>query len=174
MKLFLKLFFVGIPFGLIAGITVGLLKHDLLFGITSGLTQGLFFALSISLIIGTFHKIMTRNMSADRGGHIEPRQSLTETVVGPYDTVFEKCIHTLQQRKAKIIYSDKKNGSIVAKLPASWKSFGEELKVYLEKEDGADKEAKVTISSSPRVKTTIVDYGKGLQNVTTLLTAIKS
>jgi hypothetical protein len=60
-------------------------------------------------------------------------------------------------------------GYVKAKTGFTWKSFGEEIIVVLEKSDAS---TIIKINSKPLVKTTIVDYGKNSENVQKIHTFI--
>jgi hypothetical protein len=71
--------------------------------------------------------------------------------------------------KMKMIETE--NG-IALKSGVSWKSWGEEIKIVLKSETDPDFEYQ--ISSSPRLKTTIIDFGKNLQNLNRIENVIKN
>ena len=126
----------------------------------------------MSLVIGTLQKMKTKGMESDEGGDIGPRQNRTELIQSSYDETFNKSLKALKHIGAKVKTSNKNDGFILAKMPMSWKSFGEVLEVIIAKE--SDEQIKVRISSSPSLKTTMVDYGKSRQNVNSFFEALKS
>jgi len=172
MNLYVKLFLgVGIPFGVFMGFYVGFTR-GLSVGIWSGLMSGLFFGFFMSLVLGTFHKMKTKRMSSGTGDDVGPHQSRIVTVDTPFESIFEKCLQALGNIKAKVTNTDKVAGTITAKTKMSWKSFGEEIQITVDRGEGG--KTKVTVSSAPKLKTTLVDYGKGHQNVTSLIGFINS
>ncbi|MCK5023515.1 MAG: hypothetical protein KAS04_05055 [Candidatus Aenigmarchaeota archaeon] len=172
MKLYMKLFLgTGIPFGVTMGTMAGL-KGGLSVGISSGSMQGLFFGLIMSLVLGTFHKMKTKGMSSKKGDDVGPNQTRTVTIVDSVESAFEKCLQALGSIKANVTENNKENGTITAKTSMSWKSFGEEIRISLIKDDSG--KIQVTVSSAPKLKTTLVDYGRGRQNVTSLIEFINS
>jgi hypothetical protein len=52
------------------------------------------------------------------------------------------------------------------------KSWGEEIKIILKSKTKSEFE--YMISSSPKLKTTLVDYGKNLENINRIENAIKN
>lgn len=110
-------------------------------------------------------------MTTDDGGEVGPCQSGTESIRGSYDVVFDKCLRALKKIEAQVKTSNKDSGSITAKMSMTWKSFGEELEVSLAMEN--DEQVKVTFSSAPSLKKTLIDYGKGRQNVNSFFEALK-
>ncbi len=63
----------------------------------------------------------------------------------------------------KMKIEETENGVII-KTGMSWKSWGEEIKIVPEYHSGVDCE--YHISSSPRWKLTLVDFGKNYENIT--------
>ena len=172
MNLYVKLFLVtGIPYGVLMGFFFGATR-GLKVGILSGLLSGPLFGLFMSLVLGTFHKMKTKKISSGPGDDVGPHQSRTITVDTPFESIFEKCLLALGNIKAKVTNTDKVAGTITAKTKMSWKSFGEEIQITVVRDEGS--KAKVIVSSAPKLKTTLVDYGKGHQNVTSLMDFINS
>jgi len=71
----------------------------------------------------------------------------------------------------KMTMKEIENG-ILLKSRMTWKSWGEEIKIILKTENETDFEYQ--ISSSPKLKTTLVDYGKNLENINRIESAIKN
>ncbi len=167
MKLYLKLFLsIGIPFGIGMGCIVGF-RDGIYLGAVQGIIQGSVFGLIMALVLGTMHKIKTKNSGDDIG----PYQSKTITVSSSLEALFDKCLSSLEQIKAQVISANKGEGVILAKTGMSWMSFGEIIKMGLVI-DG-ENNIKVTISSRPKLKTTLVDFGKGHQNIFSLVSTIR-
>ena len=177
MNLYIKILLVaGIPFGVIMGWMYGVGSlggsGGLSVGLKSGLMHGLLFGFFMSLFLGIFQKMKTKRMSSKKGDDVGPNQTRTVTINDSVDSAFEKCVKALGIIKAKVTETNKESGSITANTSMSWKSFGEEIKIVLNKADGG--KTQVTVSSAPKLKITLVDYGKGHQNVTSLIDVINS
>tara|TARA_R110002074_G_scaffold166808_1_gene327665 strand:- start:90 stop:473 length:384 start_codon:yes stop_codon:yes gene_type:complete len=71
----------------------------------------------------------------------------------------------------KMKMTEIENG-ILLKSGMTWKSWGEEIKIILKSENITDFEYQ--ISSNPKLKTTLVDYGKNLENINRIESAIKN
>jgi hypothetical protein len=71
----------------------------------------------------------------------------------------------------KMKMAENENG-IVLKTGMTWKSWGEEIKILLKQDNKADFEYQ--ISSSPKLKTTLVDYEKNLENLNQIENMIKN
>jgi hypothetical protein len=172
MQLYLKLFFaLGIPFGLLIAIFDGI-NEGLAVGLRSGIISGLVFGFFMSLIFGTFQKLSTNAMKTIGDKVVEPKQTKKKSIHGTYEEIFNKCLVSLNKINAKVKPYDKTDGVIYASTPLSWKSWGEDIEVLIIKE--SDHRVMVSITSSPRLKTTMIDFGKGWTNVITFFDNLKS
>ena len=82
----------------------------------------------------------------------------------PYDKVFNLCIESLKMfKRYKIKKEDYSYGKIIAITGITWKSWGEVISFAIHKID--NNKIQVIISSKPILCTTLVDYGKNLENV---------
>jgi len=72
---------------------------------------------------------------------------------------------------SKMKMTETENG-IALKTGITWESWGEEIKIVLKSETDSDFEYQ--ISSSPKLKTTIIDYGKNLKNLNRIENVIKT
>jgi hypothetical protein len=81
-----------------------------------------------------------------------------------FDKAFDLCAESVAQiKRSKITKEDRINGKIDAKGGITWKTFGDKIEFNLNKINEAHTE--VELSSRPVLRTTLVDYGKNLQNV---------
>ncbi|MGZ3721400.1 MAG: hypothetical protein ACXVA9_00635 [Bdellovibrionales bacterium] len=161
MKLFLKLFvFTAIPFGTFMGLMAGV-QEGLEAGVRMGIFQGIFFGSFMALVLGSIHR---RECNRIAGEELAPHQSLKiELLAGSLNAVFERATQAVKDFGGKIKESDPKSGSISARVPASWKSFGEILTIQVT--NAGDSKYEVQISSRPRFRATIIDYGKSRENI---------
>jgi hypothetical protein len=123
----------------------------------------------MSLIMGTFHKLKTKNISI--GKYITPEQSVSFELIDSAEELFKKCIQVLNQMGAKITDQNKISGEIKASTSMSWKSFGELILIRMTENKNGKTE--IYISSSPKLRTTLLDYGKGYENVDEIASFIK-
>jgi hypothetical protein len=82
----------------------------------------------------------------------------------PYDEAFDLCIESLSLiKKCKIHNEDRVQGKIVAKAGMTWKTWRDVISFEVRKigNDGIQ----IEVSSRPALRTTVVDYGKNLENV---------
>jgi hypothetical protein len=169
-KLYLKAFLVtGIPYGLI------MLGFDLFDGDGFRLWKFLFliffFGTTMSITLVSFHKNRLKKNGI---------KELTDKNLGVNQTKSLKSelskIELIEKLKLDPIIGKMKMNEtekgIVLKTGVTWKSWGEEIKIILK--SIKDKEFEYEISSNPRLKTTLVDYGKNLQNVNKIENVIKN
>src|ERR1035437_7145507 len=161
MKLFLKLFVViAIPFGTFQGLLVGM-REGADAGVRSGILQGLIFGSLMALILGWLQRRQAYRIA---GQDLGPHQELTvELLAGSSTAVFERALKAVKDFGAKIKNSDVKGGTITAKVPSSWKSFGEILTLKISHVEDAKYE--VQIVSRPRFRSPIIDYVKRRENI---------
>tara|TARA_Y100000590_G_scaffold456948_1_gene608562 strand:+ start:1868 stop:2386 length:519 start_codon:yes stop_codon:yes gene_type:complete len=172
MKLYFKLFLLfGTGYGLVRGIKAGS-EEGLIAGITTGIIEGLFFGLVMSFFIGKWQKRKIKKMQSKPGEEIGPSQSKSILIEESQENAFNKSIEALKIIKAKVKYSDIRKGLINGTTGISWKSFGE--KIYIKIIQKPENKVEITITSKPLFPLTLVDYGKGRENVTSFVNAIKS
>lgn len=163
LKMIVKFFLAhAIPFGIGMGILNGI-QNGLKVGIISGFSTGFFFGLWVTLFLlydSYKAKKSGRNPSLD----FIPFQKSTVELDLNLDNAFEKCVKALEQSGAKIKLQDKQKSEIKATSNMSWKGWGEILTFQLT--DLKNGKVKIEISSSPKLKTQIVDLTcKGKENV---------
>ena len=168
-NLYLKLFVgMGIPFGIWIGI-IDSTHGGIRSGLITGLIQGLLFGGIMSLILGVKHsravkRISSGNPKNDMGVHHIRNIELQI----PYDEAFDLCIESLAEiKKSKVKAQDSPGGSINAKAGMNWKTWGDVITFEINKKD--ENVIQIKISSRPSVRTTLVDYGKNLENVNKII-----
>jgi hypothetical protein len=161
MKMYLKIIFrIGIPFGLMMGILQFFIA-GVESGIKSSVSVGLFYGLFITVVLGTLQLLGTKKMGS--AGNMSPTQSTTVELDSNLDLAFDRCVQALNRLGAKIQSQDKTKFEIKATSRMTWKSWGEELTIRLS--DMQNQKVKIEILSSPKLKTTPMDFGKGRENV---------
>lgn len=155
-RLYLKLLLgMGIPFGLMTGLTTG--RPNV--GIATGLT----FGLTMSAIVGTLTVRGHRHL----GGDLSPRAASVVRVSAAPAVVRRRVLDALPVLSARIVTDEADR--IVACTGMTWRSWGERITVDL---DAAAGFTDVTLGSSPTLRWTLVDYGKGRRNVEYLVRAL--
>lgn len=83
------------------------------------------------------------------------------------DTVFAQCVEAVASIPGVRSWNaDEAQGVITASVGWSWMSWGEAIRVDVQPDAGA---VLVRVASKPKLPTTIVDYGRNLRNVETVL-----
>ena len=163
MKIYLKLLLTtGVPFGILAGVIYSLLFSPLT-GLIAGLLAGILFGGLMSLILGTLHTWSVKRLPFKSKNVMDIHQVRSVEMKLLYDKVFDLCIESLRLiRKCRIVEENRSQGKIIARTGITWKSWGEIITFDIRKMNDV---IQVEISSRPVVRTTLVDYGKNLENV---------
>ncbi|MDR3614795.1 MAG: hypothetical protein P4L53_14650 [Candidatus Obscuribacterales bacterium] len=156
--------FTTIPYGLITGIFVGCF-WGIWHGLIAGVGGGLFYGLGMALCLGALQQFSTKQLKTDyRETLLGVHQVQALSVERCFDEAFELCASSvLLLRNCRITQQDKELGIINAQTGTTWKSFGEKIMLTV---SSTDKDScTVTISSKPAISTTLVDYGKNVENL---------
>ena len=173
MNIYLKLFLAtGIPFGIFMGIFYSF-RYGFSSGLADGLFAGIFFGGFMSLILGFLHSRSVKRMPYGKSKeamdvhhvrNIELRVS--------YDKAFDLCIESLNLiKRSKIRKEDRSQGKIDARAGINWKTWGDLISLDVRKKD--NDRTQVIVLSRPVVRTTLVDYGKNLENVERISSFLK-
>lgn len=154
--------------GVYAGVLFGI-RHSfndgILWGASTTVIAGVVFGGPMSLIFVTVHKRLVRRISNDTspetmGVHHVRRLELSLS----YGTTFDVCLEALRSIKGcRVRDSDRSLGSIEAKTGSSWKTLGDSISIVVH-EIGKGL-VHVKISSEPLLRTTMLDFGRNLDNV---------
>lgn len=173
MNRYLRLFLAtGIPFGIFMGIFYSL-RYGFPSGLVDGLFKGIFFGLFMSLILGFLHSRSVKRMPSGKSEKaIGVHHVRNVELQFPYDKAFNLCIESISLiKKCKIQKEDRSQGKIVAKTGMTWKTWGDVISFEVRKID--NDRTQVLVSSRPAVRTTLVDYGKNLENVERISSFLK-
>jgi len=166
---------LSVPFGVSMGVFFTLLGAPL-FGVASGSLSGVATALGLGLLIavvsGLFYGLMmtaflsvTQVLFSSKFGAREASNSVhhvqTVLVAGSPGVVHQR-VRAAMERHGVGHYSRDEVDVIKGRTGLSLKSFGEIVTATITL---AGDNCEVVISSSPRLKTTLVDYGKNRDNV---------
>ena len=165
MKTYLILFLaMGIPAGIFGGV-FGSFQYGIPSGLAAGVAAGLFLGGFMSLILGFVHRQSVKRTSfAESEDAMSVHHVRNVELRLPYDKAFDLCIESLRLiKKCKIRNEDRSQGKLVAKAGMTWKTYGDVISFGVRK-IGNDR-TQVEVSSRPAVRTTLVDYGKNLENV---------
>ncbi len=165
IKLYLKLFIIsGFPFALIAGMILTH-KDGILNKVIFGSISGLLFGLAASSILMFLHISLGRKVVPEITDYDPAVHQKDQVKVPlPYNEAFSLCLESLKTiKKCEIEAEVLSEGKITARAGLNWKTWGDIISLKLKKinNDNTD----VWISSRPYARTTLLDFGKNLQNV---------
>jgi len=143
----------GVPFGVI----MGYFYHSFVQGIIAGVFFGFFMALCFRIM-----ESLSLKMMGKKDSDIGVRQEKKFNVSLSKEDAIGKIKIALNKMKAKITNDDSNNGIIEAKTRFSWKSVSEIITIRFIENSG---QTVIFVESRPALSTTMVDYGKNLQNV---------
>jgi hypothetical protein len=102
----------------------------------------------------------------------DPIQERTVEVGQPAAATFEASLSALQAIPGlRILTENKATGEIGARTGMGWRSFGELVTIQVRRL--ADDRSTVRIRSEPRRRTTMIDYGKSVENVEIFLRELR-
>lgn len=155
MAIYLKLFLAAaIPYALFAILVMN--------SLTGGLLFGAFLGLMMSALFGTLQHLSFRGKKADASRDVN--QSLTIEIDASYQDAFDLCLDSHRELlRATILSYSRETGIIELRTGRNWTTYGERLTLTVR--HLPPRTAQITITSQPRVKTTMVDFGRNLQNV---------
>lgn len=109
-------------------------------------------------------------------GKSKPDKELTQAgeifIHGNVQEVSSKVVSALQRvERLKGVEVSDEGLRIFAKSKISWQSFGENILIILDEE--GDGEVKVSITSAPRVSTTMHDFGSNAENIQLIVNALE-
>jgi len=169
-KLYLKTFlYTGIPFGLI------MLGFDLVdgdgFRLCKFIYMTIFFGATMSLILVSFHKYRLNKNGVQEITNDNVGVNQTRNLKSNYNKreLIEKIKGDPIMGKMKM--TEIENG-ILLKTGMTLQSWGEEIKIILK--SNQENNFEYIVSSSPKLKTTLVDYGKNLENINRIENVIKN
>ncbi len=170
IKLYLKTFlYTGIPFGII--MTAFDLAQGHAFELWKFLFLTFFFGITMSLTLVTFHKHRLRKYGITEMSDDNLRVNQTKSIHSSLDKT-----ELLAKLKSDPIIGKMKmtevDNGIRITTNATWKSWGEEINILQAPVKGPEFEYQV--KSIPKVKMTLLDYGKNLENVNLIEKAIAS
>jgi len=160
-KLYLKVFLLtGVPYGLM--MILWDVSEGRGFQIWKFLYLTFFFGITmswfmVSLLRSRLHKIGIQEI-ADQ--HLQVYQAKAIRSRYGVDELAERLKGDPELGKMK---TTRVNDGILMISPLSWRSWGEKIRIILSANYGDEFEYQV--SSQPRLGTTVIDFGKGLENV---------
>jgi len=163
-KLFFKLFLIsGIPFGLFSGI-LSLNKAEMPDVIINGALSGLVFGTITSFILIALHTLLSKKVVTERPARdLKILQSRRIELPLAYKQTYNLCLQSIKTiSRCRIISHNINTGEIKARAGLNWKTWGDNINFRLTKERDF---TVVEVSSRPSAGSTLVDFGKNLDNV---------
>lgn len=145
------------------------ISSSFLYGIPSGLAIGavsvIYFGGFMSLSLGFLHIKSVERMALGKSAEAMGVHHVRNVELRlPYDKAFDLCIESLSLiKKCKIRNEDRFQGRIVAKAGMTWKTWRDTISFEVRKTGNGG--IQIEVSSRPALRTTMVDYGKNLENV---------
>ena len=159
----------GAPFGLFTGIFGAYSGANALRGaVVSGILFGALMAAWLMWYLRRHRlRIESRGIAAS---DMRPRQSREIEVPLPTQQALDRCADAIRALpRARAVVVDAQAGTIAARMAMTFRSFGERLWVKVVPAGGG---SLVRIESTPIIPTTVFDYGKGLENVESVRSAL--
>ena len=165
MLYFVKLFFAfSVPFTIMMS-TMHILGYGRSSSVIADIIIGGIYGLLMTLVLGGLHRLKVRSLSDKRSKHnLDVVQQGTLLLALPYERAWDLCVQALGTLpRSTIEDADRAAGKQVARIGMSWSSWGEQITCDLKAVDAHT--TQLTLVSRPTLKTTLLDYGKNLQNV---------
>ncbi len=155
---------MALPFGIWMGVAFFFMYGSPIC-LMSGVMAGALFGVTMATILSSAHQRAVSNMP----------YGVTEETLGvqhvrdidlemPYDKAFDLCLSCLYlMQEVTVRQENRSTGEILAKTGGAWKTAGDQIAISVKKVD--DSHTRVTVSSRPAWRWTIVDNGRNLANV---------
>lgn len=161
----IKIFLAGgIPFGIFTAVLFSYL-YGIKVGLPGGLISGLIFGFVMYIILGFLHSRAVEKIAGDTSEESMATCQIHNIELPlSFESTFALCIQSLSLiSRCRVQEEDRSQGKIIARSSVNWKTWGETISFGITGISN-DKTA-VKVSSRPTAKSTIVDYGKNLENV---------
>jgi hypothetical protein len=161
LKIFLA---TGIPFGIFMAVLFSII-YGINAGLPGGLISGLIFGFLMFIILGYLHNRAVNKIAGDISyGSMGTCHAQNIELQLPYERAFDLCIRSLDLiGRCRVLEEDRSEGMIVARSSVNWKTWGDTISYDISRTDNDSTAVKV--SSRPTSWSTLVDYGKNLENV---------
>lgn len=143
-------------------------QRNIASGALSGLLAGVLFGGATAALTVVSDKWLRKKGIEQHSASVNQTKSLK--IFLPSSAV-EPFVKTALLSLPKVTFKGFEDNTFHAKTGSTWKSFGEDISISLYSEDS---HTVVHVSSQPKIKTTIADYGKNFENVHAICSHIKS
>ncbi|MEZ5503449.1 MAG: hypothetical protein R3E50_12660 [Halioglobus sp.] len=149
----------GAFFGIGMGLFYTFQQNNYISGAIGGVIAGFLFGAAMAgFSFASDRKMKEKGMVTESTSVHQTKSLRISLPIETVEPIILKAILSIPKTKLK----NTSGNQFEAKTGMTWKSFGEEILVTLD-EDGSSVIARM--SSKPSLKTTIVDYGKNIENV---------
>jgi hypothetical protein len=153
----------------IFAVPVSWIAGNLATGLVASLIAGAGFGVAMALLLGFAHEIAARRSTGVRDAAV--RQEETFVLDGELDDAVDLAMDGLYAIGAGVLSVERgPDARLAARRGWSWKSFGEDMSVEV---TPLDRGVRVVVRSRPRLRTTLVDYGRNLENVQAVRAAME-
>ena len=173
LRIFIASMIGALAFGFLSGIFLSIINASLE-GFALGLVAGLIWAVLVFVVILPLD-VFTKIKCNLKYGFVDFRlhQQRTIRIAADYITILDTSQKVFQsQKKMYLRKKDAKRGIIDAEVGRSWRSFGERMTVTLNWDQGS--KVFVTVSSRPKISTTMIDFSKNFENVELIIQGIRN
>jgi hypothetical protein len=170
MKNSIRIFILtSVPYGFFMGLYFG---TDLSSILSYGLITGLIFGAMMTIIL-TFYRrksLKKKGLSSDEAKELVNTTSIE--ISDSKELIIDHCINSIQRiKRGKIITKDDNKGFIKAKAGITWDTWGDTITFDIE--ELQSNTYRINILSRPFLKTTVIDYGKNLDNINRIMEYFK-
>lgn len=137
--------------------------------IETGLISGLFFGITMTVILGLLDFALSKKNGNEITNSVVQMSEIQLSL--SFDDTFELCKKSVSKINGEITIEDKRNGRIQAKTRVNILTWGDIVKFELIEIDQGI--TRVKIESRPKVRMTVIDYGKNLENVQSIVRYLK-
>lgn len=144
------------------------LRRESIRGIIISAISGILFA----AVLTTFFYVYIRMVRSKYGEKsLNIIQNAEMLLPGNINEIFLRSLSLLEKaNKFKTVKPFMENNKIEVQTGVSWQSFGEDIEIIFSSQE---EKVKVGVTSKPRYKTTLVDYGKNYENVKFILSLLE-
>jgi Zn-dependent protease with chaperone function len=158
----------GILFGMVIGIMNFILTQQVVSAIIMGLLYGSFFGIGMMLIsVWSEKRLNSLGFTTINMNPIQQREIYIDQPVPEATKLCRDALLTIP--KLRILSVDVASGFISAKVGMTWLSWGESVTLKLLSHSNG---SFVYIRSAPKLRFTIIDSGKGVENVEIFVRAL--
>lgn len=151
----------SIPFGVLMSMLF-ILDYGLIIGALGGLVSGLFFGASMTFLLGIFQVIMSSKMGSE-GANLSVHHKRSLTVVGDMREVFREVRDGMEiLGVSSFDIDDLDAGVLTGHTTINLLTWGEKITAILKTSEGR---CEVTLTSVPRLSTTLIDGGRNKDNL---------